>query len=40
MQPSVKMEMGNCEEKPVLWLDFRNVKKTVGSYNSYNPAAA
>lgn len=36
MQLSVKMERGNCEEKPVSCLDFRNVKEFVVNYNGYN----
>lgn len=32
MQHSVKMKMGNCEEKPVSCLDFRNVKKIRGKF--------
>lgn len=34
------MEMGNCEEKPVSLLDFRNFETFVASYNVYNPAEA
>lgn len=34
------MEMGNCEEKPVSRLDFRNVETFVASYNVYSPAEA
>lgn len=34
------MEMGNCEEKPVSCLNFRNVETSVASYNVYNPAGA
>lgn len=34
------MEMGNCEEKSVSHLDFRNVETFVANYNVYNLAKA